>query len=129
MQQFRDMPDIHESRYCLKCFQEEYLKNGIAMYEDFVEEVDLHGTWFDDDDLIKAGYRGLASLVMDDPRFHDEQAFRHTWYVSNDDSAALMCEAIRKICDAGYKVVVSLEYMSIMGDGSCSIWVKRSKDD
>lgn len=125
MPQFRTMPD--ENRFCLKCFQEEYLDHGIAMYSDFVENTELHGAWFDDDDLEAAGYRALLSLDIEDPRFHAiDYANRRQWYVSSPDSAALMCDALKKIIDAGYKAVISYESMSIMGDGMCSVWVKRS---
>jgi hypothetical protein len=91
---------------CLKCYQERLFKNGIS--EESLEKGTLEGSFFDDSDLEKEGFK----------KYDD-------YFVKGTTGAKSICLKALALINKGKKILVNYERLSILGDeGSISLWIK-----
>jgi hypothetical protein len=102
-----------DTQLCLRCFEAEYLEQGMALFED-EKPMGLHGMFFSqgDPEPLTAGYT-----------YHERSIF-----VRHDPTPVI--KDVLKLMDEGYKVVIGYERLSIVGDeGWISIFKKKEDQD
>lgn len=130
--QIRQLPNGEEA--CLKCFEIEYLEHGINMYDDFHEEGEIYAMFFNDGDVEAAGYEAVTNVLLpEEPasldffKSYGWDSYKHTRnnYFGVSEPYPFL-DAIKALVDLDLKVIIALEHMSILGDGTVSVWVKKN---
>lgn len=101
-----------EEEICLKCYEEDILKNGIPK-EPFARG-EIPGMFFGQGNLevLRAGYKEV-------------DGYRYV-FIRSDESVKNFCDKAIKLIDEGYKVIVAYESMAIGGlEGTVSLYAKK----
>lgn len=94
---------------CLKCFQDEILKNGTN--PECFEDGQLEGMFFSEgnSELLEVGYKEYGS-----------------YYINSEDSASRLCNKALSLIRQNYKVVIAYEALGIGGlEGHVTLYIKH----
>ncbi len=102
--------DYDDEEICLGCYERIIIKEGIA--RERFEAGKLDGMFFNEQDLVKAGYEMVADM--------------ENFFVRTEHDVERYCSEALKYIDAGYLVVTEYEHMAIGGlEGYQTMWIKR----
>jgi hypothetical protein len=109
MTQVRELGD-GEIRFCLQCYQEHLLANGVD--RDDVEDGKLSGMFMNSTELVGAGFE------RDDDFYY--------FHVRGRDDAKRVCKKAIELMDKGFIILFEYNSMSIMGDeGYITMWAHQ----